>query len=178
VRAIVEHSLAISVVRFDLGTGKPVTGTPLISALLWFLAWLIASEVNDPDDGNASQTDVGFADPAFDGDRFSIEIGDVIMVYGDWIHDPEHDRYVELHPVRAIYMICRDPKNPDRWVALDDLTGFPRDEGPYPVDKITEADRDEMCAMVNRAENPDDTGMILRRTLDHKTALSVAGGLR
>jgi hypothetical protein len=151
--------------------------TPLIAALAWFLAWLIAGAVNDPNDGNASQTDVGFSDPAFDGDRPSIEIGDVILVYGDWIHDPEHDRYVELHPVRAIYMICRDPKNPDRWVALDDLTGFPRDECRFPVDQITEDDLNEMCTFVDQAENPDTT-VIERRIVDHKTALSVSGGLR
>ncbi len=151
--------------------------TPLIAALLWFLAWLIANAVNDPDDGNASQTDVGFSDPAFDGDRPSIELGDVILVYGDWIHDPEHDRYVELHPVRAIYMICRDPKNPDRWVALDDLTGFPRDECRFPVEEITEDVLNELCTFVDQAENPDTT-VIERRILDHKTALSVSGGLR
>ena len=47
---------------------------------------------------------MGFADPAFDGDRASIELGDVILVYGDWIMDTEHGQYFELHPVRAIYM--------------------------------------------------------------------------
>ncbi len=150
---------------------------PIIALLLALLAKWIADSVNDPDDGNASQTDVDFADPAFDGDRPSIEIGDVIMVYGDWIYDPEHDRYVELHPVRAIYMICRDPRNPDRWVALDDLTGFPREECRFPVEQITEGVLNDMCMFVEQAENPD-TDMILRRTLDQKTALSVAGGLR
>jgi hypothetical protein len=152
--------------------------TPIIAALLWFLAYLIAQAVNDPDDGNANQTDVGFSDPAFDGDRPSIEIGDVILVYGDWIHDPNHDQYVELHPVRAIYMICRDPKNPDQWQALDDLTGFPRDECRFPVDTITSDMKDEMCMFVDQAENPDDTGVILLRKLDHRRALSMAGGLR
>jgi hypothetical protein len=75
-------------------------------------------------------------------------------------------------------MICRDPKNPDNWQALDDLTGFPRDECRFPVDTITAAMRDEMCMFVDQAENPDDTGVIMRRKLDHKKALSMAGGLR
>lgn len=149
----------------------------LIGAAIAFLVWLIAHFwANDPDDGNANQTDVGFSDPALDGDQSSVRLGDTMVVYGNWIADTEHDNYFELHPVRAIYLLCRNETG-DRWDPLDDLTAIDREARcAVDVTTITEDERIEICGLVEAAENPDP--VILReKTTTTNVALSTMAGL-
>jgi hypothetical protein len=142
--------------------------------LLGLLAWLISHLVNDPDEGAADQTDVDFADPAFEGDTSSIRQGDTMLVFGDWIKDTEHDEYFELHPIKALYLICTTEAGDD-WELVRDLTAYPKDRRGFPVELITADDMTKMCRLVTEAEtrDPDDT-----KILTTSQALSMAGGLR
>lgn len=144
-----------------------------IAALIWLIAHFWA---NDPDDGNANQTDVGFSDPALDGDQSSIRLGDSMIIYGNWIADTEHDNYFELHPVRAIYLLCRSEIG-DRWDPLDDLTAIDREQRcGVDITQLTAAEWDDICAMIDAAENPRED-VIESRSVDTKTALSQAAGV-
>jgi hypothetical protein len=142
--------------------------------LLGFLAWLISHFVNDPDEGAADQTDVDFADPAYEGDTSSIRQGDTLLLFGDWIMDTEHGEYFEIHPIKALYLICTDETGDD-WELVRDLTAYPEDRRGFPIEQVTAEDMTEMCRLVTEAEtkDPEDT-KILKTT----GALSMAGGLR
>lgn len=141
--------------------------------LLGLLAWLLSHLINDPDEGAANQTDVDFADPAFDGDKSSIRQGDLMLIFGDWIKDTEHGEYFEIHPIKAIYLICHSETGD--WEIVDDLTAYPRERCPFAVEKITSADMEEMCKLATSAETQDATEDKILRTTQ---ALSMAGGLR
>lgn len=145
-----------------------------VALLLGLIAWLISHFVNNPDEGAAQQTDVDFADPAYEGDTSSVMQGDAMLLFGDWIKDTQHDEYFEIHPIKALYLICTNEAGND-WEAVRDLTGYPRERCPFPVEKITADDMAEMCDLVHDAETkePEDT-KVLRMT----TALSMAGGIR
>lgn len=142
--------------------------------LLGFLAWLVSHLFNDPDEGAAEQTDVDFADPAYEGDTSSIRQGDTMLVFGDWIKDTEHDQYFELHPIKALYLICATEAGDD-WELVRDLTAYPEARRGFPVELITADDMTMMCRLVTAAEtqDPDDT-----KILKTATALSMAGGIR
>jgi hypothetical protein len=144
-----------------------------VALLLAFLAWLISHFVNDPDEGAAEQTDADFADPAYDGDKASIRQGDVMLLFGDWIKDTEHEEYFEIHPIKAIYLICGTQTGD--WELVRDLTAYPREQCPYPVENIAAGDLDTMCRLVRESEkaDPEDT-----KILGTAVALSMAGGLR
>ena len=162
--------------------GLPEPACTLIGAgialLLGFLAWLFSNWVNDPEEGDAEQTDVDFEDPAYDGDRVTILPGDSLLIYGRWIMDEEHGKFFELHPIKAIYLICNASGGGDHpWELVDDLSGdYPRRERcPYPMERVTAEDKDAMCGLVTDAEV---TGPILLREVPSAAALSMLGGLR
>lgn len=143
--------------------------------LLAFLAWLIANLVNDPADGDAGQTDVDISDPAYDGDSATIFPGDSLAIHGDWIMDEEHGRFFELHPVKAIYLVCRRRRGTDPpWEVIQDLTNR-RDDCPYPMTDVTAEDAKEICGQIKPAET-DDVEPRIERT--HSRALSLAAGIR
>jgi hypothetical protein len=144
-----------------------------IAAIVWLIAHFWA---NDPDDGNANQTDTGFSDPALDGEQSSIRLGDTMVIYGNWIADTEHDNYFELHPVRAIYLLCRSEVG-DRWAPLDDLTAVDR-ERRCAVDPtiLTAEEWEEICGLVEAAENPEPD-VVESRVMSTPVALSRMAGI-
>lgn len=144
-----------------------------IALFIWLIAHFWA---NDPDDGNANQTDVGFSDPDLDGEQSSVRLGDAMIVYGNWIADTEHDIYFEMHPVRAIYLLCRSDTG-GRWEPLDDLTAVDR-EARCAVDptNLTDADWKEICGLVEAAENPDPA-VVNSRVMPMHMALSRLAGV-
>ncbi len=147
----------------------------LIAALIAFLAWLIADAINDPDDHTAQQTDVDVTDPAYDGDTATIFPGDALAIFGDWIMDEEHEKYFELHPVKAIYLVCRSERGDDPpWETIRDLSEG-REDCPYPVVDITAEDARAMCDAIDPSET-GDIEIVIERT--HSHALSITAGIR
>lgn len=127
-----------------------------LAALLAFFAWLIATLVNDPDDGVASDVDVDVEDPDFDTPPTMMRQGDVVFVFGDWIMDEEHGNYFEIHPVKAWYLLCQEGTNPDEWVLTEEI---PKGECTLDVRRMTESDFERICKIVQAVEttDPDQT---------------------
>jgi hypothetical protein len=172
--------IAACIICMAFGLPEPACSLigALASLLLGLLAWLLANAINDPDEGDAEQTDVDFEDPAFDGDHSTILAGDSLAIYGTWIKDEEHTQYFELHPIKAIYLVCNATGMGDfPWEVVDDLSDdYPRRERcPYPMDRVTAEDRDEICRLITDAE--EDDPVILLHVPSTK-ALSTIAGLR
>jgi hypothetical protein len=131
-------------------------GGALVSALIAFLAWLLSHLLNNPDDGVAGSPDVDVEDPDFDTPPSVARHGDVAYVFGDWVMDEEHDKYFEIHPIKAWYLLCQDNKNPDDWVLTEEI---PANQCAFDVTKLTEDDFLRICKIVQAVENtdPDDT---------------------
>ena len=124
----------------------------LISAIIAILAWLIAHLVNDPDDGVASSIDVDVEDTDFDTPPSESQRGDVVLLFGDWVMDTEHDNYFELHPVKAYYLLCRNGLDEGDWQLTEET---PPADCDFDPSNITAEDLDRMCRIVKAVENTD-----------------------
>jgi len=70
---------------------------------------------SNPDDGVADPIYVDVEDPDFDTPPSEAQHGDVAYIFGDWVMDEEHEKYFEIHPIKAYYPLCRTNDNPDNW---------------------------------------------------------------
>jgi hypothetical protein len=176
---LVSYTALCAVCEFVTGGADWFCGwvAAALSAVLAFLAWLISHLVNDPDDGVAGQTDVDIDDPAYDGDKSTIVPGDVLALSGDWIMDTEHGQYFELHPIKAIYLVCQSEGNPNQWEVIHDLSNYPRQERcPFPVEEISQDDWQRICAEI--MDEGERAPVEVERSLSTHDALSVAAGIR
>ena len=169
--------IAVCIVCYAVGLPDWACGL-LGTFLVWLLAllaWWIANELNDPADGDAGQGDVDITDPAYDGDAATIYPGDSLAIHGDWIMDEEHGKYFELHPVKALYLVCRRRRGTSPpWELIQDLADR-RDDCPFPMTDIREEDAKAICAEIHPAE----TEAVERRIEStHARALSTAAGIR
>lgn len=136
-------------------------GAAALAAVLALLALIVATAINPPADGDASEVDIDVEDPDFDAPPTEMRRGDVVFVFGNWIMDEEHGNYFEIHPVKAWHLLCqRGGADPNNWVLTDDI---PRSECAVDVRLMTEADFERLCGMVNDAETNDPDGVILLR---------------
>jgi hypothetical protein len=134
-------------------------GAAALAALLALLALILATAINPPADGDASEVDVDVEDPDFDAPPTEMRRGDVVFVFGNWIMDEEHENYFEIHPVKAWHLLCqRGGADPNNWVLSDDI---PRSECAVDVRLMTEADFERLCGMVKDAETNDPDDVIL-----------------
>jgi hypothetical protein len=98
--------------------------------------------------------DIDWDDEDADQDGVADQRGDVVVVRGRWIMDTEHERYFEIHPVRAYYLVARtnldEPEvvEPDRAVDTFD----PR--------LINGARAENICAMVDPSEQEDPVDVV------------------
>jgi len=122
------------------------------AAILAFLAWLISHFVNNPDDGVAREVDVDVEDASFDTPDSVSNPGDVVYLYGDWIMDTEHDKYFEIHPVKAYYLLCRGEQEEGNWLLTEEV---PASECTFDVTQLTDSDMARMCKVVKSVENTD-----------------------
>ncbi len=137
-------------------------GAAVLAALLALLALILATAINPPSDGDASEIDVDVEDPDFDAPPTEMRRGDVVFVFGNWIMDEEHENYFEIHPVKAWHLLCqRGGADPNNWVLPDDL---PRTECAVDVRLLTESDFERLCGMIKDAETNDPDDVILLRT--------------
>ena len=133
---------------------------PLAGAALGFLAWLFKKLIDwiTGNDGNATEPDVDWSDPSFPGYGGVAEnTGDVVVVYGNWIMDAEHQQYFEIHPIRAYYIIARNGDDVGDPILVDDNQGQVVVGGNFDPAQITADIAAEICTIVERAEaaNPD-----------------------
>lgn len=126
----------------------------VVSAIIALLAFLLAWLINPWEAGRADEIDVDVEGTSFDdpiGSSTS-QRGDVVITYGDWVMDEEHEQYFEIHPVKAYYLICRDADMPDIWHLTEEVDKATCD---FDVSKITSDDLERMCKIVMAAENTD-----------------------
>jgi hypothetical protein len=161
-----------------LGLGPVACGiiVPIITLILSILLfWLLRELFGDGTD--ASDLPVDVPDPTAPDESSSAARGDVVFVYGNWIKDTEHTQYFEIHPVKAWYLVCRDPDNVP---TLSDEPGVSRcgfDVTTLTTDEqVTNlaARADLICRAIRKAET-EDPMTILR--LNTPAALSMAGGI-
>ncbi len=127
----------------------------LASLLVAFFAWLISHFVNDPDDGVAGEVDIDVEDTDFDTPASVTRQGDVVIMYGDWIMDTEHEQYFEIHPVKAYYLLCQGNQVAGDWELTEEM---PAADCEFSPDRITGDDLERMCKIIQAVENtdPDD----------------------
>jgi hypothetical protein len=142
----------------------------LLALLIAFLAWLISHFVNDPDDGVADEIDVDVDDPDFTSPATVTTSGDVVVIFGDWVMDEEHNNYFEIHPVKAFYLVCRTGDGSADYRLTDTNTRC-----EFDLTRITRDLRDEICKMVIESETRDPDS---EKKIGMRQALSMAGGLR
>jgi hypothetical protein len=146
-----------------------------VSLLLALLLFFLFRELMQ-DGTEAGEVDVDVSDPTATDPDSAAARGDVVFVFGTWIKDAEHKQFFEVHPVKAWYLVCRDPDNvpglaePGRGDCTFDVTSLTTDA------QVTDLARrqDIICSMIRRAET-EDPDTILR--LNTSSALSMAGGI-
>lgn len=144
----------------------------VISIILAFLAWLISHFVNDPDDHVAESVDVDVDENGFGSPSTTARKGDIVAIFGNWIMDMEHLNYFEIHPVKAWYLICRDPRSINEFVVTETQVASNCD---FDVNQLTGEDADEICRIITEAETHDPDG---RLNVTVKASLSMIGGTR
>lgn len=133
---------------------------PIVGAIIGGLFWLFKKLVDwlTGNDGNATEPDVDWTDPSFSGYEGVAETtGDVVVVYGNWIMDTEHQQYFEIHPVRAYYILARNGEDGDDSILVDDNEAQAVVGENFDPSKITSEIAKEICEIIEKAEaaNPD-----------------------
>jgi hypothetical protein len=124
-----------------------------LAALFAFLVWLLMQfGINPPEDGNAGEIDVDVEDPDFDTPPAEARRGDVVFLYGDWVMDEEHGKYMEIHPVKAYYLLCRSERDTDDWVLTEEI---PAKDCEFDVRELDGAAFDRICRIVKAVEETD-----------------------
>jgi hypothetical protein len=145
----------------------------LIGLIFAFLAWLVASIFNDPDDGEAGQISVDLpSGPEIDEGSPEDDVGDLVVVQGRWIMDEEHCNYFELHPVRAWYRIAASPGGDVR--LFDDVGQITPGDRQLAASEIDERRHTQICDLVSKAEKSDPVDVLRLQT---SRALSMARGI-
>jgi hypothetical protein len=146
-----------------------------LSLLLALLLFFLFRELMQ-DGTEAGDVDVDVPDPTATDPDSAAAAGDVVFVFGKWIKDVEHTEMYEIHPVKAWYLVCRDPNNVPT-LSEPGAGGTPFDVTLLTTDaQVAELVRrqDIMCSMITKAETKDPD-QILR--LSSSSALSMAGGI-
>ncbi|HEV3408911.1 MAG TPA: hypothetical protein VG095_01350 [Chthoniobacterales bacterium] len=143
-----------------------------LALLAFLLQWLVDG---GSDAGDATEPDVDYDDPENFGEEGQQLDGDLVSIYGPWIMDTEHAQYLEIHPVKAYYIIGRNGRSE---VEVFDTSEEQQQSGTERLHNgiVDQRMRDEICGLVRQAEEGDDAGPILLR--DAPTALSHGLGTR
>ena len=104
----------------------------------------------------ADEPDIDWDDPDFTGYPGVTETtGDVVVSFGSWIMDTEHQQYFEIHPVRAYYVLAQNPSGADTPVLVDgneDQVVVGDNFDPTQIDNEIAV---RICQIVARAEAQD-----------------------
>lgn len=146
--------------------------TIVVGALFALLAWLLSKLFNDPDDGEAGEISVDVpTGPEVTGGPED-DVGDLVLIYGRWVMDAEHENYFEIHPVLGWYRIARDRGGAP--ILVDDLGDLAEGQTPLTASDIDEQGLKEMCGLVDKAEKDEAEPTLTGRTAKF---LSMARGL-
>lgn len=137
-----------------------------LALLAFLLQWLVDG---GSDAGHATEPDVDFDDPDNFGEEGQQLDGDLVSIYGPWIMDTEHAQYLEIHPVKAYYIIGRNGRGE---VDIFDSTEEQEKSGTERLHNgvVDQRLRDEICSLVHQAEGGDSGPILLTR--DAPTVLS------
>lgn len=139
---------------------------PIIGAAVGFLAWLFKKiwDWITGNDGDAGEPDVDWDDPNFTGYPGVTEsTGDVVVTHGDWIMDTEHEKYFEIHPVRAYYVIAKNALGNDAPVMVDGNEAQVVVGDNFDPTEMTADHATRICKMVADAERQPPVGKVPTR---------------
>lgn len=123
----------------------------IIAALIILILILVWAALGGTETGQAGTPDVEYEDPISE-DEATQGSGDVVVAHGNWIMDTEHSQRFEIHPVKAYYVLGKDPKSEiaELFDSAEDMekAGFDK----FQNSEITEELADELCKMVSEAE--------------------------
>lgn len=141
--AVVAYVIAAIVAGFLVG----IVFLILISLIQVIIDWLL-------DTGEADVPDVDFDTPDISAPPSVTETtGDVVVVYGNWIMDEEHQQYFEIHPVRAYFIVARNIIDDDPTLVdsnEDQVSGPNFDPTQIDANRAT-----AICDAAKRAEEED-----------------------
>ena len=175
----ITYTMACMILTGILGPwGMALAGliAAIIAALIFGLQYLLDG---GKDAGDATEPNVDFDDPDNFGEDGYQQDGDLVAVYGQWIMDTEHTQKFEIHPVRAYYVMGRnaDTGGFDEFDTKDEFEDSTADKLINPM--IDRAARDEICRLINAAEE-DEPPVVIERSaaeiLSHGAQSYYAGG--
>ncbi len=148
----------------------------LLALLIFFLQrWLDGGS----DRGQADPVDVEFDDPDnFGEDGVQLD-GDLVVIHGPWIMDTEHAQYLEIHPVKAYYVLARNARSGA--VDLFDSSAEQQESGTERLHngQVNAAMVAGICGAVPPAEDEDQPPVIERgapTVLSHGMTTMWGGG--
>lgn len=137
-----------------------------LALLTFLLQWLLDG---GSDAGDATEPDFDYDDPDNFGEEGQQLDADLVSIYGPWIMDTEHAQYLEIHPVKAYYIIGRNGRGE---IDLFDTTEDQQQSGTERMHNgiVDQKLRDEICGLVHQAEEGDSGPILL--SVDAPTVLS------
>jgi hypothetical protein len=149
-----------------LGPFAPLAAL-IIAAFLFFLKWFIDEATGN--DGDADAPDVDWDDPDVPGAGETQRVGDVVVTYGNWIMDTEHQQFFEIHPVRAYYIIARNALGQEPVLVNGNMEQEEFGHENFDPTQIDSARADAICQIITQGEEGTTPPVILRTA---PTALS------
>lgn len=142
----------------------------IIGAVFFIIIFFLQRWLDGGSDrGRADPVDVEFDDPEnFGEDGVQLD-GDLVVVHGPWIMDTEHAQYLEIHPVKAYYVLGRNARSGE--IDLFDSSADQRESGTERLHngRVDAAMVAAVCGEVPPAEEEDPPPVIER---DAPTVLS------
>ncbi len=157
--AFIAFMLAMLALWAIMGPLAPL-GALIIAAFLFFLKWFIDEATGN--DGDAEDPDVDWDDPDVPGEGEAELKGDVVVVYGNWIMDTEHNQYFEIHPVRAFYIIARNSLGQEPVLVNGNLEQEEFGHENFDPTLITAERADAICNIITNGEEGTSDDVILR----------------
>jgi hypothetical protein len=167
---------AVTALCVFLGPLAALLGAIGLALLFWLLYELI---FNAGGLGDSDAPDVDYEDPDNLPVDYQQKNGDLAVLFGRWIMDTEHTQYLEIHPVKAYYVLARDPNR--NGIELLDSHVELEESGLESLNNtmINKSLADEICKLVNTSEKDPIPVVITRTTtqvLSYGLNTNYAGG--
>ena len=129
-----------------------------LAILLLILIWYL---LGGTETGQAGQPGVDYEEE-IDEEEDSQGSGDVVVTHGNWIMDTEHSQRFEIHPVKAYYILGKNPKTEE--LGLFDTAAELEKQGAekFQNHEVTEELAKELCKLVSEAEHTDPPIILLK----------------
>lgn len=133
----------------------------LIVFLIFLIALLIGAALGDFGPDNSGLPDVDYEEPIGE-DLEAQDMGDVVVVHGNWIMDTEHSQYFEIHPVKAYYIVGKEKEKESAELFESEEERIKNGFEKFENHLINETLAKEICAMISDEEGKPPSPVILK----------------